>query len=150
MFIAIQTKQATCPGRATNHLTAKPTGKGGLERRTRQTGVVMYSTSIHQKPPSKTPIYAWGKRNPVGFVVGDEFRKSIKESGYLREPPAICIDAKSLTNAEKAGARWVVITDKDDGRIHRAAIAKIMRDGFEIDREFRITAWIATVRMGHY
>ncbi len=96
----------------------------------------MYSTSIHQKPPSKISIYAWGKKRPVGIVVGDEFRKSIRKSGYLREPPAICIDVKSLKDAEKAGARWVVITNKDDGRIHRATIAKIWREGFELDRGF--------------
>jgi hypothetical protein len=85
---------------------------------------------------TKIPIYAWGRKRPVGSVTGDEFQKSIKENGYLRQPPAICLDTQSLREAERAGARWVVINDKDTGEIHRAAIAKLWRDGFEINRGF--------------
>jgi hypothetical protein len=100
----------------------------------------MYNPSIAQnavRTRKKTKIYVGGFRRPVGVVVGDEFRKSIKsETGYLREPPAICFDVQSLRDAEQAGARFVVITNKDDGRVHRASIAKIWRDGFSVNRGF--------------
>jgi hypothetical protein len=117
---------------------------GATERRY----LSMHNRVYHKK----TPIYAWGRRHPVGAVVGDEFQKTIKHSGYLREPPAICLDVKSIKNAEKAGARWVVIIDKDDGRIHRASIAKIWRDGFDLNRGFGlqrgllISEWVTTTK----
>lgn len=82
------------------------------------------------------PIYAdTGK--VVGSVVGDTFRKTVIGSQhFLRQPPAIASDVSALMQAERAGAAWVEVLDKETKTIYRATIELIRTNGLEIKRGY--------------
>ena len=76
-------------------------------------------------------------RRVVGEVRGDTFHKSVYGSKhFLRVPQAIANDVKVLNDAEKAGARWVQILEKESGETYKASIAHIRESGFPINRGF--------------
>lgn len=73
----------------------------------------------------------------VGEVRGDVFHKSIFGSKHmLRTPRAIALDTGSLDDAEKAGARWVHIYDRETGTTYKATVEHIRRKGFELNRRY--------------
>jgi hypothetical protein len=76
-------------------------------------------------------------RHVVGEVVGDTFKKRVRASShFLRTPPAIAFGVSTLDDAERAGARYVEVTDTESGCIYRATIATIRARGFELNRGF--------------
>lgn len=80
-----------------------------------------------------TTIRANGKA--VGAVRDGVFVKRVQASKhFLHKPPAICLDAGSLADAEKAGARRVEVTDLETGRVYRADVATIRQHGQKLDR----------------
>ena len=80
-------------------------------------------------------IYAAGR--VIGQVRGGVFEKRIHGSRHLlRSPRAICLDAQSLADAERAGALEVHVTDAETGITYRASTAQIRRFGFDLDRGF--------------
>lgn len=84
---------------------------------------------------NSTPIFVNNKR--VGFVRGQTFYKTLSSSKhFLRIPPAIAFDVASLKSAWRAGARVIEIVDRDTNQIYRAAIRKIRRDGFCLNRGY--------------
>jgi len=78
------------------------------------------------------------RKRPVGDVVGSEFVKPIREKGYLRVPPAICFDVDTLQAAERAGARFIRVVDRDNGTEYLTTFVKIWRDSFTLDRGFGV------------
>lgn len=98
--------------------------------------MIHQSTGVTQHRPTRhTPIYAPGRRHPIGHVVGGAFVKHIAFSRHaLRRPRAIAFDASTLDDAERAGATIVEIYDTETGAVYRAAIATIRRAGFPVRR----------------
>lgn len=72
----------------------------------------------------------------VGFVIGNEFRKTIHTNWILRTPPALANDIQALHDAENAGAEYCVFPNADTGIIYRASISKIWDMGFPVNRGF--------------
>lgn len=71
----------------------------------------------------------------VGEVRGDVFHKSIIGSKHmLQKPRAIALDTGSLEDAERAGARWVHVRDRETGTTYKATIEHIRRRGFDLNR----------------
>jgi hypothetical protein len=94
----------------------------------------MYTNST--PTPNKTQavkIYA-GSRI-VGTVEGATFRKVVSGSKhFFRNPPGLGADITSLGDAEKAGAAWVQVTDRESGYTYTAQIKSIFEKG--IPRDF--------------
>lgn len=68
-------------------------------------------------------------------MAGGVFCKTVSaRRHFLRTPPAICLGAQSLQDAEAAGAQRVDILDTDTGRTYRASIATCRRYGRPLDR----------------
>lgn len=83
--------------------------------------------------PNSTPICIGSK--VVGYVRGQAFHKNLSASKhFLKYPPAIAFDISSLDQAEKAGAKFVVIHEKESGDVLYAPIKVIREMGFLIDR----------------
>lgn len=83
--------------------------------------------------PATIPIYVG--RRAVGHVAGDTFYKRVRGSAhFLRTPRAIAFDESTLRDAERAGARYVEVTDAETGREYRAPLALIWERGFRVSR----------------
>ena len=83
------------------------------------------------------PIYLRGTQKVIGRVIGHTFEKSIQGRKHLlRTPPALGFDLSTLEDAERAGATAVAVTDSETGRVYRADIATIRRNGFPVVRGF--------------
>jgi hypothetical protein len=95
-----------------------------------------YFTSPHvRKSSGSTPIRAGG--HVVGKVKGDTFYKSVDGSRhFLRVPPAIGFDVQSLKEAERAGAVYAEVEDRETHKIYRAPIQLIWEKGFKVNRGF--------------
>jgi len=71
----------------------------------------------------------------VGFVRGNTFYKNIKGSKHLlTTPPALALSVDSLTQAERAGATEIEITDKESGCIYFSTISHFRRYSFDLQR----------------
>jgi hypothetical protein len=80
-------------------------------------------------------IKVFGKM--VGKVKGDTFEKIVdSRSHFLKSPPAITVDLRSLEQAETAGARQVIIIDKYTGKEYTATIKYLRAFGLELDRGY--------------
>ena len=89
----------------------------------------------HKKQTNGIQMYSErGQR--AGFVIGNEWRKSIVTAWMLTTPPALAVDVKTLRDAIKAGAEWLVIHNTDSGIIYRASIEKFLAKGWEFNRNF--------------
>lgn len=81
------------------------------------------------------PIFVGGRC--VGYVAGGVFVKSVRGSVHqLRRPPAWCLDAGSLDEAEALGALRVEIYDTETGNRYTASVRLIREKGFALDRGF--------------
>ena len=87
----------------------------------------------------------------VGEVKDGVFHKRIKASGYLRNPPAICLSVDSLQQAERAGAVSIEVQDTETGRVYSSSIEHfkrysfdVQRGGFELQRALIIERWELT------
>ena len=99
--------------------------------------MIHQSTPVAQPPRATrhTPIYAPGRRHPIGHVVGGAFIKHIAFSKHtLRQPRAISFDVSTLDDAERAGASVAEIHDAETGAVYTATIATIRRAGFPVRR----------------
>lgn len=84
---------------------------------------------------SRIPIRA--NQKIVGYVERETFYKNLVASKhFLRVPRAIAFDVSTLDDAERAGARFVEITDTESGRVFRQSIATIRARGFRVARGF--------------
>jgi len=84
---------------------------------------------------TRTPIRCNAKI--IGDVRGETFYKNlIASKHFLRVPRAIAFDVSSLTDAERAGARCVQVTDIETSRIYRQSIATIRAKGFRVARGY--------------
>jgi hypothetical protein len=71
----------------------------------------------------------------VAKLVGDVLVARRRGSLHrLRRPPAWALDTHILAEAERLGARWVVIEDTESGQEHWAHLTTLRRHGFSIDR----------------
>lgn len=71
-------------------------------------------------------VFHNGKTVKVGYVLGDTFYKVISGRLHImRAMKAIFFDVQSLKDAVSFGAKYVHITDSDNGRVYRAPIALI-------------------------
>ncbi len=67
-----------------------------------------------------------GKTVTVGYVLDDTFYKVIQGSLHImRKFRAIFFDVQSLKDAEKFGAKYIHVTDSDNGNVYRCPIALI-------------------------
>lgn len=82
-----------------------------------------------------TPIFSEQNKH-IGNVIGDTWRKTIKNTHMLQKPPSFANDIKALHDAEKAGAVNVVITNIDTGTVYHTTIEKIFKKGFLVNRGF--------------
>lgn len=89
----------------------------------------------HSSNESITLIYI--KNKIVGQVQGDSFIKEIsKAKHFLRYPPSIANDISVLKEAEKTGAKYIVITDIDSGDIYKTQISAIWEMGKRFNRGY--------------
>jgi len=73
----------------------------------------------------------------VGNVKGDTFYKRLSGSKhFLRRPPAISFDEKSLKKAYGYGAKRIVVHDKDTNKNYIANLYTVYEKGFKVDRGF--------------
>jgi len=88
---------------------------------------------MNRQHSTRTPIRV-GTRI-VGVVERETFYKNLVASKhFLRVPRAIAFDVSTLTDAERAGARFVEIRDGESGRVYRASITTIRAKGFRVAR----------------
>jgi len=79
--------------------------------------------------PYCTKIYVNGI--VVGKVVGNVFEKRlVKADHFFHIHLSYCFEIESLAQAQKAGARWVKIFEKDTGRTLWALISTIYEKKF--------------------
>ncbi len=96
----------------------------------------------HKKQTNGTPMYSEQGKH-IGNVIGNEWRKDLLNRWMLTTPPAIANDVQALRNAVRAGAEYVVATNKDNGIIYRVSIAKIFDKGFDVNRGFGLQRGLA-------
>ena len=85
-------------------------------------------SNFKRSPRKKsTPIFANGRR--IGKVSGDTFYKTLKPSGFMTNPPAICFDVLSLKDAERYGATQVEVKALESGALYSAPISLIWAQG---------------------
>jgi len=73
----------------------------------------------------------------VGSIEGDTLRKRVYGSRHmLRTPRAWAVDADILTNAQKAGVRFVEVVDKESGTTYRTSLDRFFHFGFQLNRGF--------------
>lgn len=85
--------------------------------------------------PKSIPVFARNVGKPIGHVVGDEFRKTVRGSvHFLRRPRAIAFDTSTLQDAEQYGASIVVVQDAETGKVYRASLGTVRQHGFTLDR----------------
>lgn len=84
---------------------------------------------------NSTAIHAAGK--VVGHVEGQTFAKRVQASRHmLRAPRGWAVDAQSLHDAERMGAKTVEIEDTESRLRYTATIALIRTKGIRLDRGF--------------
>lgn len=85
----------------------------------------MYTNHTTNKPKN-VYVFHNGKTVKVGYVLGDTFYKVISGRLHImRNFRAIFFEVSSLDEAERCGAKYVHITDSDNGKTYRAPIALI-------------------------
>ena len=95
------------------------------------------TTPAHNPRTRAIPIYLRGTSKPIGRVIGGTFEKVIQGRKHLlRTPPALGFDLSTLEDAERAGATHVAVPDSETGRVYRAAIADVRRNGFDVVRGY--------------
>ena len=83
-----------------------------------------------------TPIFAQSG-HVIGHVHADRLELRRKASKHqLRRPAAWAVDVAALDQAERAGARWVLVTDTESGRRYLAAVATRRDRGLRLERGF--------------
>lgn len=75
--------------------------------------------------------------NVIGVVIDDTFHKRVNSSKhFLRKPPAIAFDERSILDAEKLGASKLMVHDKDTKRRYMASYKEFALNSFEVNRGF--------------
>lgn len=83
---------------------------------------------------SAIPIFVRGV--VVGKVSGANFIKKVNsEKHFLKKPPAICFDCKSLEDAKKAGATRVAVKDQNE-KWYIAFVELVELKGFKFNRNY--------------
>lgn len=73
----------------------------------------------------------------VGKVTGEIFYKKLdSRKHFLRKPPAIAFDEKSIDKAVGYGAKRVLVFDTHKEETYTAKISQIYKDGMKVDRGF--------------
>ena len=76
-------------------------------------------------------------RHVIGTVVNDTFIKSVRGSVHmLKVPRGWACDVSALKEAERLGAKWLVIVDDETETRYRATLATFLRDGIPVNRGF--------------
>lgn len=71
----------------------------------------------------------------IGEVSGTTFRKVIEGSKhFLRRPPAIAFDVVTIQEAEKLGAKDIMVVDKETKKKYRTTIFNLWHFGFMFNR----------------
>ena len=73
----------------------------------------------------------------VGNVVGEIFHKKMdSRKHFLRKPPAIAFDVKSIEKAERYGAKRILVFDTHKRETYTATIDQIYKKGMDVNRGF--------------
>jgi len=89
----------------------------------------------HKKQTNGIPMYSTQGKH-IGDVIGNEWRKDIRNDGMLTTPPAIANDVQALHDAIRAGAEYFVARNTQTGIIYKAKIEKFFEKGFKVNRGF--------------
>jgi hypothetical protein len=95
------------------------------------------SARQYSRTPKITPIFVYhrGRTICIGQVVGQRFVKHINASKhFLRNPPAICLDSKSVVDAERAGAAEAWIHDDESGHWYSVSLDTFKSKCFSVTR----------------
>lgn len=96
-----------------------------------------YTGKNPERKNNGTPIFVNGRA--VGRVIVDTFEKTISGSIHIYHRfDAIAFEVSSLNDARAAGAKWVKVTDREDGTIYRASIDTILTKGIPIPKTKQI------------
>ena len=88
----------------------------------------MSNFNTNSKPIFAGSIY-------VGCVKNNRFCKAIVGSKHiLHTPPALALAVESLTQAERAGATEIEITDKESGYVYFSTVSHFRRYAFDLQR----------------
>jgi hypothetical protein len=84
---------------------------------------------------SYTKIYVFGK--PVGKVENGVFYKVVDSAvHFLKIPPAICVDKRSLEQAEEIGATEIEIFDKRNKITYHTTAKFLRKNAIDINRGY--------------
>ena len=120
-----------------NRLASNKAAAGETSSRAGAVSIENSTTATRTRSIALTEIYVRGRA--VGTVRGTVLQKTVHSSKhFLRKPPAICFDADTLKEAERAGAESLKIKDGDTGEIYRAPLSKLYEKGFRVDRGFGV------------
>ncbi len=94
------------------------------------------SCRAHPTPGgAQRQVYQNERGRVVATLRGDTLYKPVHASRhFLRTPPAIAFDAVILEAAERDGAVFVEVLDRDSGATYRAPMADLRAKGFPFDR----------------
>jgi hypothetical protein len=88
-------------------------------------------------PPRAQALYRTPDGKPVATLSpdGTTLRKRIHGAKhFLRKPPAIATDLSVLLDAQARGVTTVEVTDLETGTVYTASLARILAEGFKVDR----------------
>jgi hypothetical protein len=97
---------------------------------------------------ARLPIYGPDGQRVVAVIVDGSLTKLVDGSKhFLRNPPAIAIDAGAIAEAEALGVEQIAVTDRESGRTYRAALSEFYAHSWRFDRGYgaqramRLTRW---------
>ena len=107
-----------------------PTARLCSGDRGRQTG-----NFLHPQSTTLRQVIHNAQGRVIGTVVNDTFIKSVRGSVHmLKVPRGWACDVCALKEAERLGAKWLVIVDDETETRYRAALATFLRDGIPVEQ----------------
>jgi hypothetical protein len=89
----------------------------------------------HKKQTNGIPMYSCQGKH-IGDVIGNEWRKDIRNDGMLNVPPAIANDVQALHDAIRAGAEYFIARNTQTGMIYKVGTAKFFDKGVPMNRGY--------------
>jgi hypothetical protein len=106
-----------------------------------------HSTDDRGRQARRLPITGPGGR-VVAVIVDGVLTKTVDGSRhFLKNPPAIAIDAGAIAEAERLGVEQIAVTDRESGITYRATLAELYAHGWRFNRGYgaqialRLTRW---------
>lgn len=104
-------------------------------------------TTAHPTCQVRRPLFD-ASGHCVGVIVDDVLSKSVDASRhFLKDPPAIALDAGAVAEAEAAGVKRVDVLDRETNRRYTLSLADflafswVLNRGYELQRAMRLACW---------